>query len=112
MPLVKEIQKSESLTTAIYVTGQRREMLQQVLDIFGVVPVYDLEVKRPGQDLYDITSAVQEAVAAKLSGCDRIRPVDPMAVDAFHNLPVRSFLILTTATASRRRPPPWAYTRW
>lgn len=57
-PLVKELKKSGSLQTIVCVTGQHKEMLQQVLDIFGVVPDYDLEIMKQGQDLYDITADV------------------------------------------------------
>ena len=57
-PLVKEIQKSDSLEPVVCVTGQHKEMLEQVLDIFDVKPDYNLAVMKPGQDLYDITSSV------------------------------------------------------
>ncbi len=58
-PLVKEFQKyPEKIDTIVCVTGQHREMLDQVLKIFGVVPDYDLNIMKSGQDLYDITSRV------------------------------------------------------
>lgn len=57
-PLVKEIQKSTVIEPVVCVTGQHKEMLRQVLDIFQVTPDYNLAVMKPGQDLYDITSAV------------------------------------------------------
>lgn len=58
-PLVKELQKHpESFETSVCVTGQHREMLDQVLDIFDIVPDYDLNIMQQGQDLYDITSRV------------------------------------------------------
>ncbi len=58
-PLVKEFQKySDFYRTVVCVTGQHREMLDQVLRIFGIVPDYDLNIMRQGQDLYDITSRV------------------------------------------------------
>ena len=57
-PLVKEIQKSKIIEPVVCVTGQHKEMLRQVLDIFQVTPDYNLAVMKPGQDLYDITSAV------------------------------------------------------
>lgn len=57
-PLVKELKKSGSLQTIVCVTGQHKEMLQQVLDIFEVVPDYDLKIMKQGQDLYDITADV------------------------------------------------------
>lgn len=55
-PLVKSLGKS--LVVKVCVTAQHREMLDQVLDIFKIVPDYDLDIMRPGQDLYDITSSV------------------------------------------------------
>lgn len=57
-PLVKELKKSQKLHPVVCVTGQHREMLQQVLDVFEVEPEYNLAVMKPGQDLYDITTAV------------------------------------------------------
>lgn len=55
-PLVKEIKKSKSLQTVVCVSGQHKEMLQQVLDIFQVEADYDLQIMKQRQDLYDITS--------------------------------------------------------
>lgn len=58
-PLVKEFQKHpESFETIICVTGQHRQMLDQVLEIFNVIPDYDLNIMTQGQDLYDVTSRV------------------------------------------------------
>lgn len=58
-PLVKEFQKFPSeFKTVVCVTGQHREMLDQVLNIFDVTPDYDLNIMKPGQDLYDVTSRV------------------------------------------------------
>ena len=58
-PLVKELQKyPDDFMTLVCVTGQHREMLDQVLEIFNVVPDYDLNIMQKGQDLYDITSKV------------------------------------------------------
>ncbi len=58
-PLVKEFQKhSESFKTVVCVTGQHREMLDQVLSIFDVTPDYDLNIMKQGQDLYDVTARV------------------------------------------------------
>lgn len=58
-PLVKEFQKhTEEFEAIVCVTGQHREMLDQVLDIFGVVPEYDLNIMKQGQDLYDVTAGV------------------------------------------------------
>lgn len=58
-PLVKEFQKHpEDFETVVCVTGQHREMLDQVLDIFDVKPDYDLNIMKQGQDLYDVTARV------------------------------------------------------
>lgn len=58
-PLVKEFQKdAENFKTIVCVTGQHREMLDQVLTIFDVKPDYDLNIMKQGQDLYDVTARV------------------------------------------------------
>ena len=58
-PLVKKFQKySSDFKTVVCVTGQHREMLDQVLKIFDIKPDYDLNIMKQGQDLYDITSRV------------------------------------------------------
>ncbi len=58
-PLVKEFRKHPTqFETVVCVTGQHREMLDQVLTIFDVVPDYDLNIMKQGQDLYDVTARV------------------------------------------------------
>lgn len=58
-PLVKEFQKNtDCFNTIVCVTGQHREMLDQVLDIFEIHPDFDLNIMKAGQDLYDITARV------------------------------------------------------
>lgn len=58
-PLVKEFQKyPEKFETIVCVTGQHREMLDQVLRIFDIQPDYDLNIMKQGQDLYDVTARV------------------------------------------------------
>ena len=58
-PLVKEFQKyPEQFQTIVCVTGQHREMLDQVLHIFEITPDYDLNIMKQGQDLYDVTARV------------------------------------------------------
>ncbi len=58
-PLVKLLQEyASSLRTIVCVTGQHRSMLDQVLVDFGIVPDFDLDIMKPGQDLYDVTSRV------------------------------------------------------
>ena len=58
-PLVKAFQKdTDNFQTIVCVTGQHREMLDQVLDIFEITPDYDLNIMKQGQDLYDVTARV------------------------------------------------------
>lgn len=57
-PLVLEMKKHEEIDTIVCVSGQHREMLDQVLSIFSIKPDYDLQIMKQGQDLYDVTSKV------------------------------------------------------
>ena len=58
-PLVKEFQKyPETFKTVVCVTGQHRQMLDQVLQLFEITPDYDLNIMKQGQDLYDVTARV------------------------------------------------------
>lgn len=58
-PVVKALQSRPSaFETVVCVTAQHRQMLDQVLDLFGIKPNYDLDIMKPGQDLYDVTSRV------------------------------------------------------
>lgn len=58
-PLVKKLQEMpEEFQTVVCVTGQHREMLDQVLKLFDITPEYDLNIMKPNQDLYDITSRI------------------------------------------------------
>lgn len=58
-PLVKKLQQMpEEFHTVVCVTGQHREMLDQVLRLFDITPEYDLNIMKPNQDLYDITSRI------------------------------------------------------
>ena len=58
-PLVKKLQEMpEEFQTIVCVTGQHREMLDQVLRLFDITPEYDLNIMKPNQDLYDITSRI------------------------------------------------------
>ena len=54
-PLVKVFENDSTIEAKVCVTAQHREMLDQVLDMFEIVPDYDLNLMKPGQDLYDIT---------------------------------------------------------
>ena len=62
-PLVKEFQKHpDKFNTVVCVTGQHREMLDQVLKIFELTPDYDLNIMKQGQDLYDVTARVLQGM--------------------------------------------------
>ena len=69
-PLVKALQKEKELfKTIVCVTGQHREMLDQVLSIFKIEPDYDLNIMRQGQDLYDVTTRVLTGMREILQEC-------------------------------------------
>lgn len=61
-PLVNELKSRPEIDTVVCVTGQHREMLKQVLDIFSVVPDYDLSIMKNGQSLFDVTERVMEGL--------------------------------------------------
>ena len=65
-PLVNELKKRETLETIVCVTGQHRQMLDQVLETFNVVPDYDLAIMKQGQTLFDITTGILEKIKAVL----------------------------------------------
>lgn len=66
-PLVNELKsRPNDFETIVCVTGQHREMLDQVLDVFGAVPDHDLAVMKPGQTLFDITGDVLQRIKAVL----------------------------------------------
>lgn len=57
-PLVKALNAAEGIDAKVCVTAQHREMLDQVLDLFEIVPDYDLNIMKPGQSLYDVTTNI------------------------------------------------------
>lgn len=65
-PLVNELKKRKSLETLVCVTGQHRQMLDQVLSTFNVLPDYDLSIMKQGQTLFDITCAILERIKSVL----------------------------------------------
>lgn len=66
-PVVKELQKHPELfETKVCVTAQHRQMLDQVLDLFDIVPDYDLDIMKPGQSLTDVTCNVLQGLAPVL----------------------------------------------
>lgn len=64
-PLVNELKQSNHFDVKVCVTGQHKEMLQQVLDVFKIVPDYDLDIMQPNQTLFTITTSI----------LDKIKPV-------------------------------------
>ena len=65
-PLVKELKTRKELDTIVSVTGQHREMLDQVLEVFGVIPDYDLSIMKAKQTLFDITINILQKTKAVL----------------------------------------------
>ena len=61
-PLVNELKSRKNIETVVCVTGQHRQMLDQVLGAFGVVPDYDLSIMKPGQTLFDITTNILNSI--------------------------------------------------
>ncbi len=57
-PVIRELESRPDVESRVVVTAQHREMLDQVVDTFNIKPDYDLEVMRPGQDLFDVTASV------------------------------------------------------
>jgi UDP-N-acetylglucosamine 2-epimerase (non-hydrolysing) len=73
-PVVTQLRKTPGLMTHVCVTGQHREMLDQVLELFGIVPEFDLNIMKPNQDLSDITARILLALrdVLKDGGYDRM----------------------------------------
>ncbi len=61
-PLVNELKKRKGLHAVVCVTGQHRQMLDQVLTVFNVIPDYDLSIMKQGQTLFDITTGILERI--------------------------------------------------
>lgn len=61
-PLVNELKSREGLETIVCVTGQHRQMLDQVLETFNVIPDYDLSIMKQGQTLFDITISILDRI--------------------------------------------------
>ncbi|MBQ4071546.1 MAG: UDP-N-acetylglucosamine 2-epimerase (non-hydrolyzing) [Clostridia bacterium] len=70
-PLVNELKTREGIKTVVCVTGQHRQMLDMVLDTFGVVPDYDLSIMKAGQTLFDITTNILNRIGEVL---DEVKP--------------------------------------
>lgn len=61
-PLVKELKTRDCIQTVVCVTGQHRQMLDQVLDVFNVKPNYDLSIMKKGQTLFDVTIKILDSI--------------------------------------------------
>lgn len=61
-PVVKSLQSEPRINARVCVTAQQRQMLDQVLEVFGIVPDYDLNIMKPGQNLTDITTRVMQGI--------------------------------------------------
>lgn len=70
-PLVNELKKRKKIEVIVCVTGQHRQMLDQVLETFNIVPNYDLSIMKQGQTLFDITTGILEKIREVL---DREKP--------------------------------------
>lgn len=70
-PLVNELKKRKTVKTVVCVTGQHRQMLDSVLETFGVVPDYDLSIMKQKQTLFDVTVGILEKIKAVL---DEVKP--------------------------------------
>lgn len=70
-PLVNELKSRENIKTIVCVTGQHRQMLDQVLEAFGVTPDYDLSIMKSGQTLFDITTNILNSIGTVL---DEVKP--------------------------------------
>ena len=70
-PLVAELKRRDGINVSVCVTGQHREMLDQVLDAFDLSPDFDLNLMRPNQSLSDVTSGVLKGVEGVI---DEVRP--------------------------------------
>ena len=67
-PLVNELKKRKNIETIVCVTGQHRQMLDQVLETFDVVPDYDLSIMKDKQTLFDITTNILDKIRNVLEG--------------------------------------------
>ena len=70
-PLINELKTRKSIVTVVCVTGQHRQMLDQALEAFGVVPDYDLSIMKDKQTLFDITTNILNRIKAVL---DEVKP--------------------------------------
>lgn len=70
-PLVKELKKRKTIETIVCVTGQHRQMLDQVLEAFDIIPDYDLSIMKDKQTLFDVTVNILENIKQVL---EKVKP--------------------------------------
>lgn len=68
-PLINELRKRDGLEVSVCVTGQHRQMLDQVLEIFQIMPEYDLSIMKDKQTLFDVTSSILSSIKPVLEDC-------------------------------------------
>jgi UDP-N-acetylglucosamine 2-epimerase (non-hydrolysing) len=66
-PLVLQLAESEHLISKVCVTAQHREMLDQVLNLFQIIPDFDLNIMKPGQDLFDVTGNILQGIKSVIA---------------------------------------------
>jgi UDP-N-acetylglucosamine 2-epimerase (non-hydrolysing) len=66
-PLVRQLAESEHVISKVCVTAQHREMLDQVLNLFEIVPDFDLNIMKPGQDLFDVTVNILQGIKSVIA---------------------------------------------
>ncbi len=95
MPLVKELRGRKDLETILLSTGQHRQMLDRVFEVFGEKPDYDLAVMKDGQTLFDITTCILERVKPIL---EELRPdvVHKHAYNGWRTI-INNFKLCSTA---------------
>lgn len=130
-PLVNELKRRQTVQVRVCVTGQHRQMLDQVLRVFRVTPDYDLSVMKERQTLFDVTlnildrirrvveehpdvkvvypvhrnPVVRQAAREELGGCRQVHIIEPLDVLDFHNFMARSYLILTDSGGVQEEAP-------
>ena len=69
-PLVNELKQNDSIKTIVCVTGQHKEMLKQVLEVFKVEPDYDLGIMKENQTLFTITTSILDKILLEMGFLD------------------------------------------
>lgn len=95
-PVVRELLKHEEIDTKVCLTAQHREMLDQVVDLFGLPVDYDLDIMKSGQSLYDITARVLRGLEDVLKKENRITSLST----ATRRRPSRPLLPLSTSRSA------------